>query len=567
LSQTLYPVANWNKIIKNFNVTSSPGAFKSISNGGYAIVGAEYSSAMPYITNPILFRLNSNCDTTWSRIFTSFSAAYFNDFVELPTGNFACVGSSNDSILLAFFSQNGDLQSFRQNLYGTNCQANQIVLFSNGLLISAYRSLNRLSTSYTSSILFRTNLTGDTIWSKTFFTDRLTVINQMNVTTDSNIFISGVISDSSLTVFKGWSCVLDKNGTILSSHAFGDTGNSSITKSIPLQTGGYLAVGRANYNSTSSKIWLLRMTSTGDTLWTKQFYPSANSNGVDIANIKSNLFALFGKMDTNSVFSTIDSSGDTLSSLVFKAVWPCSFQTTSDSSFALLYYPGNPLKTLSLLGLTLYHPPAISSAIASDNVIAAQGIDIDDYVLLSFSNAQALKSPVFQPVLSVNSSTINSIYQLSNSHSWLSQSSMLGSLQWNPDSSSLSVFFSTVGGKPSISVGDTITFSPTHQKIPLTGSFDPSATLPFSKRHTGPASFSTRHSLAGQIILDIHLNNMEPACFSIFNTEGVLLKRFVISSQQLDYSVLIDSRIGAGVLFVKCSSEHLNVARRITNSY
>ncbi|HUI93988.1 MAG TPA: hypothetical protein VLX68_17240 [Chitinivibrionales bacterium] len=110
-------------------------------------------------------------------------------------------------------------------------------------------------------------------------------------------------------------------------------------------------------------------------------------------------------------------------------------------------------------------PPKLVSAVASDNNIEGLGIDNDDYVLLSFDKAVNN--------VTVTALNIDSIFPLSNGHSWLDGFGALGSAVWNPAFTKLLVNLSTMVSDPSIRVGDSITFTRGAGKVELTGTFDP----------------------------------------------------------------------------------------------
>ena len=110
-------------------------------------------------------------------------------------------------------------------------------------------------------------------------------------------------------------------------------------------------------------------------------------------------------------------------------------------------------------------PPTLISAVASDNNIEQNGIDNDDYVLLTFDK------PVTN--LTITALNIDSIFPLSFSDSWLDGFGSLGSAVWNPTFTKLLVNLSTTVSDPSIIVGDTITFARGLGAVVLTGTFDP----------------------------------------------------------------------------------------------
>ncbi len=89
----------------------------------------------------------------------------------------------------------------------------------------------------------------------------------------------------------------------------------------------------------------------------------------------------------------------------------------------------------------------MDSAIAYDGDVEVGGIDGDDYVEIYFSNRSNGADM---------GDAIDSILVLSGGHSWLDGSGGIKRYEWIGDSSILRIYLDTVGGLPSVAVGDTI---------------------------------------------------------------------------------------------------------------
>ena len=121
-------------------------------------------------------------------------------------------------------------------------------------------------------------------------------------------------------------------------------------------------------------------------------------------------------------------------------------------------------------------PPRLISAVASDNYIEQNGLDNDDYVLLTFDKAVNN--------LTVTALNIDSVFPLSYGDSWLDGFGAIGSAVWNPTFTKLLVNLSITVSWPSITVGDSISFTRGLGAVVLTGSFDP----PVAVRQSGNSS-------------------------------------------------------------------------------
>lgn len=110
--------------------------------------------------------------------------------------------------------------------------------------------------------------------------------------------------------------------------------------------------------------------------------------------------------------------------------------------------PGNPNALIANFASTDAAGPAILSAVASDETNIITGIDNDDTVTLTFSEATN------QPAL--NAGNIDTVLSLSASHSWVDGASGITSAAWSA-ADTLVITLSDTTGDPTVAVGDTIT--------------------------------------------------------------------------------------------------------------
>ncbi|MEN3046232.1 MAG: T9SS type A sorting domain-containing protein [Candidatus Hydrothermales bacterium] len=93
--------------------------------------------------------------------------------------------------------------------------------------------------------------------------------------------------------------------------------------------------------------------------------------------------------------------------------------------------------------------PRCDSILAFDNIYPDTSIDSDDFIAFYFSEN-------ILPKNEINKMNINSVFKLSNNHSWLSGNGEIGNIIIYD--SYIFVFLSTDGGKPSVRPGDTVKF-------------------------------------------------------------------------------------------------------------
>jgi len=109
--------------------------------------------------------------------------------------------------------------------------------------------------------------------------------------------------------------------------------------------------------------------------------------------------------------------------------------------------------------------PLLIATAASDNINSVDGIDNDDFIHLSFDNS--FSSP---PV--VTAATVDSLFPLSNSHSWVDGFGALGTAIWDTNNTKLTITLTTNVSPPTIAVGDQITFGDSGIPVTIIGSFD-----------------------------------------------------------------------------------------------
>ncbi|MGB7568469.1 MAG: fibro-slime domain-containing protein [Chitinivibrionales bacterium] len=156
--------------------------------------------------------------------------------------------------------------------------------------------------------------------------------------------------------------------------------------------------------------------------------------------------------------------------------------------------------------LTIKYSPQLLSAVASNSPSAN--------VLLTFDKPVNIFSITYQ--------NINSIFQLSNGHSWLSGFGTLGSAVWNPESTMVLITLLNTVSSPTIAIGDTITFTQGKNSVVLTGSF---STGTHNLRIKNLGKFSIK-AFKDQIVFSIRPDLTENSRIKIQNLSGKLIADF-----------------------------------------
>ena len=174
--------------------------------------------------------------------------------------------------------------------------------------------------SYSDSWILKLNSTGDTLWSRI---DSGTPFNRLgflsNVGTDDGGFVAtGVIDSDALVV------AFDSLGDDIWHHVYGgsyhDVGNC-INKTMD---GGFIITGyTTSFGSGYGDVWILRLNSEGDTLWTRTFGGTLDDEGCSIMETFCGDFIVagytesFGAGNEDFWILRLDSAGDTLWTKVY----------------------------------------------------------------------------------------------------------------------------------------------------------------------------------------------------------------------------------------------------------
>src|ERR1051326_19092 len=168
-------------------------------------------------------------------------------------------------------------------------------------------------------MLVRTDKNGNLLWQKYFggnSDDYGWYVQQAN---DGGFVISGFTSSFSGT-FDGYFIKTDANGNMLWDKIFGGNGTDELYGFSKTNDGGYIVAGETTTNSFgNSDIWLIRLDSTGDTLWTKQYGRSTEDGGNTAIQTADGGFALAGDIHSftnpgahNAALLKTDANGNLL---------------------------------------------------------------------------------------------------------------------------------------------------------------------------------------------------------------------------------------------------------------
>ncbi|MFA5034023.1 MAG: T9SS type A sorting domain-containing protein [bacterium] len=217
---------------RTYGGTGNDGGYavQQTKDSGYIISGmtGSYGAGAPIYTNVYLVKTNSMGDTLWTRAYG---------------------GNNNDGSY-----------SVQQTSDG-------------GYIVAGYT--NSYGIGGTNVYLIKTNSSGDSLWTRVYGGTSTDGSYSVQQTTDNGYIVAGITSSYGVgtpTCFNAYIIKTNSAGDTLWTRAYGGTGTeygNSIQQTID---NGYIIAGETgSYGAGGYDVWLIKINSTGDTLWTRTF--------------------------------------------------------------------------------------------------------------------------------------------------------------------------------------------------------------------------------------------------------------------------------------------------------
>ncbi len=138
------------------------------------------------------------------------------------------------------------------------------------LVIAGYNSTS--SKGYDAVLVMANPENGDTIWTKTFGNSYSDAFYNVKNSNDGGFIASGFTNRASASSPAMLVVITDADGKAIITKTYGGTAYSQGFNVLPVADSGYLITGVIQKSSTSDRdIYLVRIRETGDTIWTRSF--------------------------------------------------------------------------------------------------------------------------------------------------------------------------------------------------------------------------------------------------------------------------------------------------------
>jgi len=278
-------------------------SIQQTSDGGYIVVGGGGSYG-PYSTLPkdvYLIKINSSGDTLWTRTYGRSYDDQGWSVQETPDDGYIVSGTTalspgDNHVYLIKTNSSGDTlwtRTYGSMGSGWGCLVQQT---SDGGYIFAAANC-RTPDNPLSIYVIKTDSSGDTLWTKACGTTDSAQVHSFQPTSDGGYILAGTILESYTGLSDVYLVKMTSSGDTLWTRRYGDPYNESGWSVQETSDGGYIIAGTTVwYGPTEDwpRVWLIKTNSTGDTLWTRQYKGAGQAAGYSVQQTSDGGYVIAG---------------------------------------------------------------------------------------------------------------------------------------------------------------------------------------------------------------------------------------------------------------------------------
>ena len=295
------------------------------SDNGYIVAGYTYSFGFP--ERAWFIKLNENGDSTWSKLYgvsngpstAPYSIQQTKDGGYITTGDTWNDSTGSLDIFLMKTDENGNTlwtKKIGENTYydgGSDVKQD----IDGGFIITGVTY--SISAGVFDMILIKADSLGNTVWKKTFGGSSDDAGNYVQQTLDGGYILIGGTTSFGAGNPLIWLIKTDSEGDSTWSKTFGGAFLNNGAAVIQTSDLGFILVGSSNsFGSGESDIWLIKTDSNGDSIWSKTYGGFSDDYGYSMDITSDGGFIIVGSTESFGLGRTdvyllrIDTNGDTL---------------------------------------------------------------------------------------------------------------------------------------------------------------------------------------------------------------------------------------------------------------
>ena len=272
---------------------------------------------------------NAQLDSLWSRTYGGEFGEYCNSIVLATDSGYVLAGSSNSfgegrsDIWLVKTDINGD--SLWSRTYGDSASDvcfSMIQTTDGGYALGGMLSFIDIQNDFENSSnmwLIKTNAEGDSLWSKRYGGNGNEVCSSIIQTADGGYALGGFTESFGNGYDDMWFVKTNADGDSIWSKTFGGQWNDDCCKIIQTLDEGYALLGHTySFGAGGSDIWLVKTDEEGDTLWSNTFGGEDHDYCGSVVQTADSGYVISGYVNSDMWLIKTDASGDSLWCQVFE---------------------------------------------------------------------------------------------------------------------------------------------------------------------------------------------------------------------------------------------------------
>ncbi len=293
----------------------------------------------------------------WEKAYGGSGNEFGRDVIATPDGGYALLGYSGsfgagiENVYLVRTDANGD--TLWTKTYGGTVRNHGFAMDINtdgGFIITGYT--NSTGAGSDDVYLIRTDLNGDTLWTKTYGANRVDRGYAVRQTNSGGFIVAGYTNSFSPNPanpnYDIYLLNVDANGDTLWTKRWGGINNDRGYAVQQTTDNGFIVVGYANsFGAGQSDVYIIKTDSLGNTLWTKTYGGSTYDYGYAVRQLSDGGYIISGETESfgNANFQPdmyalrLDNLGDTLWTRTFGGIgWDYgrAVANTPNGGFALM---------------------------------------------------------------------------------------------------------------------------------------------------------------------------------------------------------------------------------------